>query len=104
MKLLAALIVGVATGIAAIFLHLFSPPLGIALSVSGTFFAIWSLGRIYGKRFYKVIGAMSWIVIFGRGSSLGVGNEIFIQGDTLGNYFLLFSFIALITAIALPSN
>jgi hypothetical protein len=104
MKLLGALMVGVATGVAAIFLHLFSPPLGIVFSIGGTFFAIWSLGRIYGKRIYKVIGALGWTFIFWRGSSLGVGNEIFIQGDKLGNSFLLFSFVVLIAAVSLPAN
>jgi hypothetical protein len=104
MKLLGALIVGVATGIAAIFLHLFAPPFGIALSIVGTFLAIWSLGRTYGKRSYKAIAALSWMVIFWRGASFGVGKEILIQGNSLGNTFLLGSFIALLAAIALPAN
>ena len=38
MKSLGALIVGVATGVAAIFLHLFAPPFGIALSIIGSYF------------------------------------------------------------------
>lgn len=104
MKLIGALLIGVATGVAAIFLHLFTPPFGIALSVIGSFLAIWALGRRYGKRIYKVIGALGWIAIFWKGASLGVGNEVFIQGDKLGNYFLLFSFLALLIAVALPAN
>jgi hypothetical protein len=104
MKLLGALIVGVATGVAAIFLHLYLPPFGIALSIIGTFLAIWSLGRRYGKRFYKVIGGLGWIVIFLKGASFGVGREILIQGNSLGNTFLLLSFIALLAAVALPAN
>lgn len=104
MKTLGALTVGVTTGVAAIFLHLFAPPFGIALSIVGTFLAIWSLGRTLGKRVYKVLGALGWIVIFWRGASLGVGKEIFIQGDNLGNSFLLLSFIILLVAIALPAN
>ena len=104
MKSLGALIVGVATGVAAIFLHLFAPPFGIALSIIGSFLAIWSLGRTYGKRSYKAIATLGWIVIFWKGASFGVGKEILIQGNSLGNTLLLFSFIALIAAIALPAN
>jgi hypothetical protein len=104
MKLIGALSVGVATGVAAIFLHLFAPPVGITLSIIGTFCAIWALGRSYGKRIYKVIGALGWFAIFWKGASLGVGNEVLIQGDNLGNLFLLFSVAALITAVALPAN
>jgi len=104
MKSLGALIVGVATGVAAIFLHLFAPPFGVALSIIGTFLAIWSLGRTYGKRAYKAIAALGWMVIFWKGASFGVGKEILIQGNSLGNIFLFFSFIALIVAIAIPAN
>jgi hypothetical protein len=104
MKFFFALVVGVASGTAAIFLHHFAPPFGIAIAIAGTFVAIWSLGRTFGKRFYKFVAATSWIAIFWRGASLGVGNELFIQGDRLGNYFLLTSVIALILAIALPAN
>ena len=104
MKFFFALAVGVASGTAAIFLHHFAPPFGIAIAIAGTFVAIWSLGRTFGKSFYKFVAATSWIAIFWRGASLGVGNELFIQGDRLGNYFLLTSVIALILAITLPAS
>ena len=104
MRFLGALAVGVASGVAAIFLHHFAPPFGIVIAIAGTFVAIWSVGRIFGKRIYKIVAATSWLAIFWRGASLGVGNEIFIQGDRLGNIFLLSSVIALIVAIALPAN
>jgi hypothetical protein len=62
------------------------------------------VGRSFGKRIYKFVAATSWLAIFWRGASLGVGNELFVQGDRLGNIFLLSSVIALIFAIALPAN
>jgi len=104
MRFLGALAVGVTSGAAAIFLHHFAPPFGIVIAIAGTFAAIWSVGRTFGKRIYKIVAATSWLAIFWRGASLGVGNEIFIQGDRLGNIFLLSSVIALIVAIALPAN
>ena len=104
MRLIGALAVGVASGVAAIFLHNFAPPFGISIAIAGTFVAIWSVGRAFGKRFYKLVAAGSWAAIFWRGASLGVGNELFIQGDRLGNIFLISSVVALIFAIALPAN
>ena len=104
MRLIGALAVGVASGVAAIFLHHFAPPFGIVIATAGTFVAIWSVGRSFGKRFYKLVAATSWLAIFWRGASLGVGNELFIQGDRLGNIFLISSVVALIFAIALPAN
>ena len=104
MKLISAFAVGMASGVAAIFLHHFAPPFGISVAIAGTFVAIWAIGRTFGKRIYKLVAAASWIAIFWRGASLGVGNELFIQGDRLGNIFLLGSVIALILAVALPAN
>ena len=104
MKFIGALIVGIATGVAAIFLHHFAPPFGIVVAIAGTFVAIWSIGRSLGKRFYKMLAAISWFAIFLRGGSIGVGNEIFVQGDRLGNIFLLSAFIAIFIAIALPTD
>ena len=104
MKTLASLLAGAATGVAAIFLHLFLPPFGLALAVLGTFAAIWAVGRRYGKRRYKFLATFAWIFIFSRGASFGNGKEIFIQGDSLGNYFLALSFIAIITVLLLPAN
>jgi len=104
MKFLGALAVGVTSGVAAIFLHHFAPPFGIVIAITGTFAAIWSVGRSFGKRFYKLVAATSWLAIFWRGAALGVGNELFIQGDRLGNIFLISSVITLILAVSLPAN
>lgn len=104
MKFISALAVGIASGVAAIFLHHFAPPFGISIAIAGTFATIWAVGRAFGKRFYKLVAAASWLTIFWRGASLGVGNELFVQGDRLGNIFLLTSVLALILAVALPAN
>ncbi len=104
MKSITSLLLGIAAGVAAVFLHLYLPPFGLALACVGTFTAIWAVGRKFGKRRYKLIAALAWFYIFARASTFGTGKEIFIQGDTLGNNFLFFAFIALALAIALPAN
>jgi hypothetical protein len=104
MKVLASVLAGAATGVAAVFLHLFLPPFGLALAVIGTFTAIWAVGRRFGKRRYKFLATLAWMFIFSRGASFGNGKEIFIQGDSLGNYFLALSFIAIIAALLMPAN
>ena len=45
MKTLASLLAGAVTGVAAVFLHLFLPPFGLALAVIGTFTSIWAVGE-----------------------------------------------------------
>ncbi len=104
MKYLFSFLVGAVTAGAATFLHLFLPPFGIALAIIGTLTAIWSVGRTYGKRRFKIIAALGWSAIFSRASTFGAGNEIFVQGDNLGNAFFFLSFLALAIAIALPTN
>ena len=103
MKYLFALVAGAVTAAAATLLHLFMPPFGIALATIGTLTSIWSVGRIYGKRRFKVIAALGWSAIFLRASTFGTGKEIFVQGDNLGNAFFFLSFLALAIAIALPN-
>jgi hypothetical protein len=61
MRFIAALAVGVASGVAAIFLHHFAPPFGIVIAIAGTFTATWSVGRSFGKRIYKIVAPRSWI-------------------------------------------
>jgi len=104
MKYLFAVLVGVVTAVAATFLHLFLPPFGITLAIIGTFTSIWSVGRIYRKRRFKIIAALGWSAIFLRASTFGAGKEIFVQGNDLGNAYFFLSFLALAIAIALPTN
>jgi hypothetical protein len=104
MKVFASVLAGAAAGVAAIFLHLFLPPFGLALAIIGTFTTIWAVGRRFGKRRYKLFSALGWIFIFSRGASFGNGKEILIQGNSLGNYFLAISFVAIIAALLTPAN
>jgi len=104
MKYFIAVLAGAVTAVAATLLHLFLPPFGIALAIIGTFTSIWSVGRIYKKRRFKIIAALGWSAIFFRASTFGAGKEIFVQGDNLGNTYFFLSFLVLAIVIALPTN
>ena len=99
MKTLASLLAGAATGVAAVFLHLFLPPFGLALAVLGTFAAIWAVGRRYGKRRYKFYALVAWLVVIARAGSFGAGNELLIQGDNPGSALLMIGFLAGLIAV-----
>lgn len=104
MKYVFSLLAGVASAVAATFLHKFAPPFGLVISIIGTFTAVWTIGRIYAGRRFKAVAAIGWIAIFFRAASFGIGKELFVQGDNLGNAFFFISFAALAIAIALPAN
>jgi hypothetical protein len=104
MKYLFSALACIATAAAATFLHKFAPPFGLVISIAGTFTAIWVIGRIYAARRFKVFAAIGWSVIFFQAASFGVGKELLVQGDNLGNAFFFISFAALVIAIAFPAN
>ena len=104
MKLLFSFLAGAVVSVAATFIHSFLPPFGIVIAILGTYAGIWSIGRIFGKRIYKLVATTAWLIIFWQAATFGVGKEILILGNTLGNYFLVVSAIALFIAVLLPAN
>ncbi len=102
MRTFYAALLGIIFGIAAVFLHSFFPPLGIIIAILGSATGIWSIGRVWGKRRFKIIASILWIAIIIRASAAGVGQEFLIQGDGLGLSLLNFGLIAILVAIALP--
>ena len=103
MKYLFSLLVGGATAAAATLVHLTLAPYGLILGLVGTFTAIWSVGRKFGKRRYKVVASFGWFVILMKGALFGVGQEILIQGDVLGTSLLLGGILTLVAAVAAKS-
>ena len=99
MKLFAALAIGAATGVAAVFLHLFLPPFGLVLACLGSFTAIWAIGRKYGKRRYKFYALIAWLIVIGKAGSFGAGQELLIQGDNQGSALLVIGFITGVIAV-----
>ena len=103
MKVIYSAAVGILTGIAAVLLHIFYPPLGLVLALLGTSATIWALGRHFGARKYKLIGSITWCLILWRASTFGVGNELLVQGNAQGSALVFVGLIALILATAMPA-
>jgi len=103
MKIIYSAALGVLTGIAAVLLHIFYPPVGLIIAVLGSASTIWAIGRHYGARFYKLIASIAWVLILWRASSFGVGNELLVQGNSEGTAIVFLGFIALFIVTALPA-
>ena len=85
MKTLLSITVGSLVSAAAVFLHLLLPPYGLMIAILGTFTSVWVVGRRFGKRRFKFIASISWVVIFSKAASAGTGGELLVQGDNLGS-------------------
>jgi len=103
MKFIFSIAIGAATGACAVLLHNLLPPAGSILAFLGTFIAVWSVGRKFGKRIYKVLAGFSWLYIITKASVLGAGGELLVQGDNAGSALLFLGITGLIIAIALPA-
>lgn len=84
MQILTALFFGISSGVAAVLLHQSLQPLGLILGLTLSYFSIWYVGRYTGKRIYKILAAFAWVLIALRAGSFGVGQELLIQGDSIG--------------------
>lgn len=100
MKYLASLAWGVVLGTAAVLLHNAYQPFGLILSLLATGVGIWMVGIAWGKRHLKVIVTFGWFLIVLRATSLGVGNELLVQGNWNGNALLLVGVVTTLFAVA----
>jgi hypothetical protein len=102
MKIIYAAIAGALLGVSATLLHIFLFPLGLILGLAGSIVGIWTLGRLWQLRRYKVIAAFFWLYVVVQGSTLGVGGELLIQGDLAGSLLILLGTLSLVIAVFLP--
>ena len=100
MKFLYSAGVGVVTAVISVLLHQSLPPLGIALGIIATYIGIWSLGRRYGVRKYKLFASLIWLVVVTRAGTFGTGQELLVQGDGAGSGLLLLGAATLFIATA----
>lgn len=103
MKMIYSAVLGLLTGIAAVLLHVFYPPFGLVIALLGSAATIWSIGRHFGSRTYKLIASITWGLILWRASSFGVGNELLVQGNSEGSALVFLGLVALFIVTALPA-
>lgn len=102
MKYFYSLLLGAALGASSVFLYSFYPPVGVIFSVTASAMGIWTAGRLWGKRFYKLIAAVIWGIVVLRAGFPGINDEYLIQGDSTGISLINFGFIAIVIAILAP--
>ena len=102
MKLFYSVLVGALLGASATLLHLLFFPLGLILGLISAVVGIWAIGRTWRLVKYKVVAAITWLVVVVQGATLGVGGELLIQGDLAGSLLILLGPLALVIAIFLP--
>jgi len=101
MKLLTSFIWGIVLGAAAVLLHDAYVPLGLLFAVLGSSIGVWLVGRMWGRRRYKGVTVVAWLVLVLRAGSLGVGNELLVQGNATGNALVVGGSLALLAVASL---
>ena len=102
MRYFYSIILGAALGASSVFIYSFYPPFGVLLSIIASFLGVWSTGRLWGKRVFKIIVAAVWSLVVLRAGFPGINNEYLIQGNSTGYSLINFGFIALAIAILAP--
>lgn len=100
MRAIYSIIIGAFLALGSILLHLVLPPFGFLFALISSMVGIWVIGRIWGRRYLKVIAGCVWVIIVMRGGTPGLSNEILIQGDALGSALINIGFIAIFAAVA----
>jgi hypothetical protein len=101
-KYLFSFIVGGLTAVAGVFLHLSYPPVGLILALVGSATTFWSIGRHYGKRRFKVVALLGWLIVINDATTFGDGGELLVQGDRTGMTFLASAFSIVALSMFLP--
>jgi hypothetical protein len=103
MRLILSLIIGTILGAAAVLLHNAYHPWGLFLSLLGSGVGIWLLGRAWGSRRYKFLASFAWCAVFLRAGTVGIGGELLIEGNSMGNALMVGGLLSLIVAISLKA-
>jgi hypothetical protein len=93
MKSIYSLVLGALIAVAATLIHQSIPPLGVLVSIMSTYTAIWWVGRKFGKKRYKFLALLAWLLVIMRAGTFGTGQELLVQGDNVGSALLLLGFL-----------
>ena len=102
MRYLNSILFGAFLGFTATILHNAWHPLGFVMAILVTFLGIRLLGIKYYYRKFKLIAAITWLLVVLRAGNPGLGDELLIYGNSYGNQFLIFGFMAAILAVVTP--
>ncbi len=103
MKLLGSIIWGLLLGAAAVLLHDAYLPFGLILALLGSSIGVWLVGRLWGRRRYKLATVVAWFALVLRAGTLGIGNELLVQGNFSGNALVVGGFLILLIVATLRS-
>jgi hypothetical protein len=104
MRLVASLGWGVVLGTSAVFLHSSYQPFGLLLALLGSAVGVWMIGRAWGKRYLKVLTMVGWFAIVIRASTLGVGSELLVQGNLMGNALVVGGLLSMLISVSLRAD
>ena len=103
MRFIYSLILGAALGAGSVFIHASLPPFGLILCIAATYTGVWSIGRLWGSRFLKIVASIVWIAVVLRAGFPGVSDEYLVQGNSIGTSLINIGFLALLLAIIMPA-
>ncbi len=104
MKVIRSLLLGTLIGFCAIMLHNIYPPFGFIGSILLTFIGMNIVSKTFFYLRYQVLASAAWLGVVLFAGNPGVGNEVFIYGNTLGNIFLITGFITLVISLVSPKR
>lgn len=104
MRYMYSIIFGAFLGFTATILHNAWQPIGFLLAILVTYLGIKLLGIKFYFRRFKILAAFAWLLVVLRAGSPGLGDELLIYGNSYGNQFLLFGFIAAFIAVVTPKS
>jgi hypothetical protein len=90
---------GVLLSTASVLLHNAFVPVGLILSLLGSGTGIWLIGKYFGGRRYKLVAVAGWIAVLLRAASPGIGGELLIEGNAMGNALVVGGFITLLLSL-----
>jgi len=104
MRYLYSIFFGAFLGFTATIMHNSWQPVGFLLALLVTYLGIKLLGVKFYFRRFKIIAAIAWLLVVIRAGTPGLGDELLIYGNSYGNQFLLFGFIAAFIAVVTPKS
>jgi hypothetical protein len=78
---------GALIALAGTFLHNSYQPVGLIVSLVALVWSLYLVGQMYKGRSHLFAFSLAWIAVIIRGSMIGNGNELLIEGNSYGNLF-----------------